>query len=181
MRRLSIPRVLGAALVAPTAASADAALAEQVASLASQVDWYWTCVAAFLVFFMQSGFALVEAGFTRAKNAVNILMKNLMDFSVGALAFWAVGFGIMFGAANGFFGWGEFFPNPDVLSNGEEANWMYAFLLFQTESKVSFYQKELKFVLYTKNRKSIPQERIQGFGHSYSSLISTLLNRCLEH
>lgn len=87
----------------------------------------WTLVAAFLVFLMQAGFAMVEAGFTRAKNACNILMKNLMDFSVGALAFWAVGFGLMFGAGNGFFGTEGFF-----LSLGaEKGNWGYAFWMFQ--------------------------------------------------
>ena len=64
----------------------------------SHADYVWTLVAAALVFFMQAGFAMVEAGFTRAKNAINIMMKNLMDFSMGTLAFWAIGFGIMFGA-----------------------------------------------------------------------------------
>ena len=63
----------------------------------SHADYVWTLVAAALVFFMQAGFAMVEAGFTRAKNAVNIMMKNLMDFSMGSLAYWAIGFGIMFG------------------------------------------------------------------------------------
>ena len=56
----------------------------------------WTCLAAFLVFFMQAGFALVESGFTRAKNACNIIMKNVMDLSIGAITFWIVGFGLMF-------------------------------------------------------------------------------------
>ena len=59
------------------------------------LNFIWTLVAAFLVFLMQAGFAMVEAGFTRAKNACNIMMKNLMDFCLGALAFWAVGFGLM--------------------------------------------------------------------------------------
>lgn len=62
-----------------------------------EANWIWTCIAAFLVFFMQAGFAYVEAGFTRAKNAVNILMKNFSDLTVGAIAFWLVGFSIMFG------------------------------------------------------------------------------------
>ena len=86
----------------PSAAAAETA-AEQLAALSSHVDWFWTCVAAFLVFFMQAGFALVESGFTRSKNVVNILMKNLMDFSIGAIAFWAVGFSLMFAAVKGFF------------------------------------------------------------------------------
>ncbi|MFZ0728007.1 MAG: ammonium transporter, partial [Desulfobacterales bacterium] len=63
----------------------------------THADYVWTLVAAALVFFMQAGFAMVETGFTRAKNAVNIMMKNLMDFSIGSLAFFAIGFGLMFG------------------------------------------------------------------------------------
>jgi ammonium transporter, Amt family len=65
----------------------------------SHADYLWTLVAAALVFFMQAGFAMVETGFTRAKNAINIMMKNLMDFSIGSLAFWAIGFGLMFGVS----------------------------------------------------------------------------------
>jgi len=61
------------------------------------MDTVWILLAAFLVFFMQPGFAMVEAGFTRAKNTVNILMKNIMDFSIGSLLFFFVGFGLMFG------------------------------------------------------------------------------------
>jgi ammonium transporter, Amt family len=70
----------------------------------SAVNTIWVLVGAALVFFMQAGFAMVETGFTRAKNAGNIIMKNLMDFCIGTPAFWLVGFGIMFGAGNGFFG-----------------------------------------------------------------------------
>ena len=77
----------------------------------SHADYVWTLVAAALVFFMQAGFALLESGFTRAKNTINIMMKNLMDFSMGSLAFWAIGFGIMFGASStGWFGTSGFFP-----------------------------------------------------------------------
>ncbi len=63
----------------------------------NNLDLIWIVIAAALVFFMQAGFAMIEAGFTRAKNAGNIMMKNLMDFSVGTIVYWAVGFGIMFG------------------------------------------------------------------------------------
>ena len=77
---------------------------EAIDLVQSHADYMWTLVAAALVFFMQAGFAMVEAGFTRAKNAVNIMMKNLMDFSMGTLAFWALGFGLMFGVTNGLFG-----------------------------------------------------------------------------
>lgn len=63
------------------------------------VNFTWVLVTAFLVFFMQAGFALVEAGLTRAKNTVNILAKNFMDFCIGGLAFWAFGFALMFGGS----------------------------------------------------------------------------------
>ena len=100
-----------------------------VESLETNLNIVWTCVAAFLVFFMQAGFAMVEAGFTRAKNAVNIVMKNLMDFSIGTLAFFLIGFGLMFGASNGFFGTTDFMIRG-VMGNGE--HWDYTFLIFQT-------------------------------------------------
>ena len=108
-------------------AQEEANLPTQIAEVAKHLDWIWTCIAAFLVFFMQAGFSFVESGFTRAKNAVNIMMKNAADFTIGTLSFWAIGFGLMFSGDVY-----EFFVNPDVNSFGEEANWMYSFLLFQT-------------------------------------------------
>lgn len=89
------------------------------------VDTLWTCLAAFLVFFMQAGFALVETGFTRAKNACNIIMKNVMDLSIGSLLFWMVGFGLMFGTSNGWIGMSNFMYEAD-------SNFNWAFLIFQT-------------------------------------------------
>ena len=77
-------------------------------------DTIWVLVAAFLVFFMQAGFSMVEAGFTRAKNAVNILMKNLMDFSMGSIAYWAIGFAIMFGDGNNFMGLSGWFVSAET-------------------------------------------------------------------
>src|SRR5690606_23620041 len=91
------------------------------------VDALWPVVAAILVFWMQAGFALIEAGFTRAKNVVNILMRNLMDLSLGSLVCWSLGFGLMFGVSNGFCGTTGFF-----LSGYEHDTWTYTFLLFQT-------------------------------------------------
>lgn len=94
------------------------------------INTVWTLIAAFLVFFMQAGFAMVETGFTRAKNAGNIMMKNLFDFVIGSLGYWAIGFGIMFGAGTAFFGANNFF-----LSSGNpttsEGLWQYAFWMFQ--------------------------------------------------
>ena len=100
----------------------------------SSVNTIWVLVGAALVFFMQAGFAMVETGFTRAKNAGNIIMKNLMDFCIGTPVFWLVGFGIMFGAGNGFFG-----KIGGVASEANYGNAMlpdgvpfWAFLIFQT-------------------------------------------------
>ncbi len=90
---------------APTVDSLAGALEEKGVIL----DTVWTLLAAILVFFMQAGFAMVETGFTRAKNACNILMKNLMDFCFGTVAFWAIGFGVMFGVGNAYFGTSGFF------------------------------------------------------------------------
>jgi len=100
-----------------------------VDAVQANADWLWTLIAAFMVFFMQLGFAMVETGFTRAKNAVNIIMKNLMDFSMGAIGYWAVGFALMFGATTtGFFGTEGFF-----LSNWDmQDHWTLAFWIFQT-------------------------------------------------
>lgn len=72
-------------------------LAKLLAENFSALDAVWTVIAAMLVFFMQAGFAMVETGFTRAKNAGNIIMKNTMDFVIGSLLFYLVGFGLMFG------------------------------------------------------------------------------------
>ena len=95
----------------------------------------WTCVAAFLVFFMQAGFAVVETGFTRAKNAGNIIMKNLMDFVLGSIFFFLVGFALMFGKdAGGFIGTTGFFNTAGLA---DEAGMMKGlpfgvFMIFQT-------------------------------------------------
>lgn len=111
------------------AVSADNGSIESIKEeLQTNINIVWTCVAAFLVFFMQAGFAMVESGFTRAKNAVNILMKNLMDFSVGTIAFFLIGFGLMFGKTNGLFGTTLF------AMGGVEpgTHWNWSFLIFQT-------------------------------------------------
>lgn len=97
------------------------------------IDTVWVLLAAFLVFFMQAGFAMVETGFTRAKNAGNIIMKNTMDFAVGSLVYWAMGFALMFGpASNFFFGTSGFFLNGVTSETLGIDISPYAFLLFQT-------------------------------------------------
>lgn len=97
-----------------------------VAAVQTNLDFVWTLVAAVLVFLMQAGFALVETGFTRSKNAVNIIMKNFMDVSAGVLVFFVIGFGLMFGtSATGWFGTDGFFLA------GIEDPWSFAFFVFQ--------------------------------------------------
>lgn len=103
--------------------------AAKITEVQSHADYMWTLLAAFLVFFMQAGFAMVEAGLTRSKNTVNILMKNLMDFSVGSIAYWAIGFGLMFGiSTTGWFGMDSFFFS-DFGKDGDQ--WPFAFWMFQ--------------------------------------------------
>ncbi len=94
----------------------------------TSADTMWTLLAAALVFFMQAGFAMVETGFTRAKNAGNIIMKNLMDFAIGSVVFWILGFGLMFGEGNGFIGKIDLFIQGDYSS----AIPTLAFVIFQT-------------------------------------------------
>lgn len=98
----------------------------------SSVNTIWVLLGAALVFFMQAGFSLCEAGFTRAKNTGNILMKNLMDFCIGTPCFWLFGFGIMFGAGSSIIGWldpGIARDYSHVLPSGVP---LWAFVIFQT-------------------------------------------------
>lgn len=94
----------------------------------SSVDTIWVLLGTVLVFFMQAGFCMVETGFTRAKNAGNIIMKNIMDFSFGTILFWLIGFGLMFGAGNGFIGELDFLVQNDYSSTIPTS----VYLIFQT-------------------------------------------------
>lgn len=95
--------------------AAVAELQSAVESKSVALDTVWVLIAAFLVMWMQAGFALVETGFTRAKNAVNIIMKNLLDYAFGSLAYWVIGFGLMFSIGNGFVGDSGFFLNETEI------------------------------------------------------------------
>ena len=109
----------------------------------SSVNTIWVLLGAALVFFMQAGFAMVETGFTRAKNAGNIIMKNLMDFCIGTPIFWLVGCGLMFGGSGDFIG--------SIKGIASEANYgtsmvpdgvpFWAFLIFQTVLVNPYRQK----------------------------------------
>ena len=98
----------------------------------SAVNTIWVLLGAALVFFMQAGFAMVETGFTRAKNAGNIIMKNLMDFAIGTPLFWLTGFGIMFGGAGAFFGGFDPLVRGDYSGILPAGVPLPAFLIFQT-------------------------------------------------
>ncbi len=106
-----------------------AELSATIGEVACSLDTVWVLLAAMLVFIMQPGFALVEAGFERTKNAANILMKNLLDFSAGTILFWLLGFGLMFGpSVAGLFG----IPDPMGTAGWEGDIPSAAFLVFQT-------------------------------------------------
>lgn len=95
-------------------------------------DAIWLLLCGSLVFFMQAGFAMVEIGLTRAKNAGNIIMKNLMDFSAGALLYWAVGWGLMYGtSAGGLVGIDDFF-----LSGGDAMGWFFQVVFAATAATI---------------------------------------------
>ncbi len=111
--------------------SVSGAIADEANSVAMRqgLDTVWVLMAAFLVFLMQAGFGMVEAGFVRAKNTCNILMKNFIDFCMASLGFFIFGYAIMFGAGNLFFG-----TNGWFLGGAEQVGEipLYAFVLFQT-------------------------------------------------
>ena len=85
-----------------------AAVMEEAKDYVNGLDTMWVCLGAMLVFWMQPGFALVEAGLTQSKNAANILMKNFVDFMFGTVLFWILGFSIMYGAGSSLIGWEGF-------------------------------------------------------------------------
>ena len=98
--------------------------------LALALNSFWLFVGGILVFLMQTGFTLVEAGFTRSKNTGNIIMKNIVDFMLGSIIYWVIGYGLMYGEGNGFIG----IPFGDMFMNGFAGaeNVDYTKLFFQT-------------------------------------------------
>ena len=121
------------------AGTAQAAAGPTPAAIAA--DTIWTVVAAVLVMFMQAGFAFLEAGLTRAKNAGHIAVKNIVIFSIASLVFWAVGFAVCFGTGNAIFGtsgWGLAVPDKDV-------NTVFASLSFSDIPLAAKYLFEVVF------------------------------------
>jgi len=103
------------------------------ADVQAVLDNIWVLVAAVLVIFMNAGFGMLETGFCRQKNAVNILSKNLIVFALATLAFWAIGFSLMFGGGNGFIGGGGWFLTGDKAAYGLDGGTLEVsvFFLFQ--------------------------------------------------
>ena len=127
--RPAILAAVGVLVLSVFAGVAQAAEAPSAAGVGVALDTVWVLIAAFLVFFMQAGFGMVEAGFIRAKNTCNILTKNFVDYCSASIMFFLVGYAFMFGAGNDFIGWagfgmGEGAPNPSSVS-------IWAFWLFQ--------------------------------------------------
>lgn len=124
MKKVFIILILLSAAVIASAETSE----ETIRTISIGLDTVWVLVAAFLVFFMQAGFGMVEAGFIRAKNTTNILTKNFLDFCMATIGFFGVGYAIMFGTGNGFMGGNGFFlsgaTNPTDLP-------LPAFWLFQ--------------------------------------------------
>ena len=130
----------GVALIAGfgIASAQEADLEAQIAELAAAIDIAWLLIAGILVLFMQAGFGLVEAGFIRSKNVTNILMKNVLDLSFGALGYWAVGWGLAYGTTEfidiRFFGGGSFFFSPE--SGADYAGFFFQFAFAATAATI---------------------------------------------
>ena len=126
-------RLLSAATPAPTLASVDAAATDASAG----ADLLWTLIGGVLVFFMQAGFALLEAGSVRQKNYQNILLKNLMDACIGGLVWWAIGFGLAYGSPkdNGFIGTKYFF-GVGLAEDGQYAAWFFQWAFAATAATI---------------------------------------------
>ncbi len=132
-RKLLLGSTMGALLVVgPLAGVASAQTIEEVATASNEM---WLVLAAALVMFMQPGFALVEAGFTRAKNAGNIIMKNVIDFGVGGLMYWAVGFAFAYGGSSlgGFIAYGDVFFFND---NARASEWLFQVVFAATAATI---------------------------------------------
>ncbi|QSZ66880.1 ammonium transporter [Methanofollis aquaemaris] len=131
--------VLLGLFAAPVAAADPGGVTTLEENPGAALDFIWILICGFMVMFMQAGFSLVETGFTRAKNAANIMMKNLMDFSVGALSYWAVGFAVMYGTAgtlSWLFGWSGFFLIGDAYDVSTIASWFFQMVFAATAATI---------------------------------------------
>lgn len=142
--------IAGGALLALAAVSAASAQeTDPVADLIATLDTTWVLICGMLVFFMQAGFALLAAGFVRAKNTANILMKNMIDACVGGLSFFAVGWAFAYGvsdASNSFIGLGNFF----LTDFDDYPSWFFQFAFAAAAATIvaGCLAERLKFSAY---------------------------------
>lgn len=132
---------------------------DDIQGLKISINYTWTLICAFLVFFMQAGFAFLGAGLIRAKNTLNYLTKSYMDFSAAALSFWAFGFALMFGgsklapgleAGNGWFGYSGFFLAGDSYDVSTAMFWLFQMVFAATAATIvaGAVAERLKFQAY---------------------------------
>ena len=137
----------------------------------NSADVTWTLVAAFLVFFMQAGFALCEAGLTRAKNTGNILMKNMMDFCIGTPCYWLVGFGIMFAGSGALIGGFDPFIRGSY-DFGTLPVWAEAMTIYRSGRYSMKFSKSIQRQLVEVQKDFMPEDteagQIQGFLEHYT-------------
>ncbi|MDH4116825.1 MAG: ammonium transporter [Acidimicrobiia bacterium] len=136
-RMATIGTFVPVALIGPLSGTAFAQELT-VESVAVSVDTLWIVIAGILVFLMQAGFALVEAGFTRAKNTANIVMKNFMDFSVGSLVYWAVGFALAYGGTSvgGFLAYGGLGDSFFLSDRAQSSTWFFQVVFAGTAATI---------------------------------------------
>lgn len=124
-KKLNIAALIAATLTPSLSWAADKATDAAIAQIQENLNFLWVLIAAAMVFLMQAGFMCVESGYARAKNSINVAIKNMADFILSVSAFWAVGFGLMFGTSiGGWIGGDSFFLNADNP-------WATAFFIFQ--------------------------------------------------
>jgi hypothetical protein len=145
------------------------------------VDTLWVLITGMLVFFMNLGFALVESGFARSKNTVNILSKNFIVFAISSLAFWAIGWGLMFGNGNGFIGLEGLYAiggADNSPATGDAYSGVYSSMSWATVPLLAKFFFQL--VLPGPPRRSSP-ERLQNVSNTSRSLffLSSLLRSCI--
>ena len=123
MKSRSFLTTLCLAMGISSIANADTTPAETLSALTIGLDTLWVLMAAALVFFMQAGFSFLEAGLHSAKNCVHVLMKNVGDFLIASIGFWAIGFALMFGTGNDFFGTTGWFLQESSAETFSSISW----------------------------------------------------------
>ncbi len=130
----------------------DAEAPAMLSQSTANIIWLTLCAA--LVFFMQAGFAMVESGMTRAKNSCNIMMKNLLDFCFGALGYYIIGYGLMYGESNGFIGWSpDLFIMNSAAAGGDNSvsvSWFFQVVFCATAATIvsGAMAERTKFIAY---------------------------------